>query len=53
MTFFKMTSHKQVSKPKEDWIKVEHTHEPLVSQEAWDAALPGFCCWYLVRRGRS
>ena len=29
--------HKQVSKPKEDWIKVEHTHEPLVSQEAWDA----------------
>ena len=40
MTFFKITSisgtvsykvHKQVSKPKEDWIKVEHTHEPLVS----------------------
>ena len=29
--------HKQVSKPKEDWIKVEHTHEPLVSQEVWDA----------------
>ena len=21
--------HKQVSKPKADWIKVEHTHEPL------------------------
>ena len=29
--------HKQVSKPKEDWIKVEHTHEPLISQEVWDA----------------
>ena len=29
--------HKQVSKPKADWIKVEHTHEPLVSQEVWDA----------------
>lgn len=33
--FYKV--HKQVSKPKEDWIKVEHTHEPLVSQEVWDA----------------
>ena len=29
--------HKQVSKPKTDWIKVEHTHEPLISQEVWDA----------------
>ncbi len=29
--------HKQVSKPKADWIKVEGTHEPLVSQETWDA----------------
>ncbi len=29
--------HKQVSKPKEGWIKVEHTHEPLVSREVWDA----------------
>ena len=29
--------HKQVIKPKADWIKVEHTHAPLVSQEVWDA----------------
>ena len=29
--------HKQVSKPKENGIKVEHTHEALVSQEVWDA----------------
>lgn len=29
--------HKQVSKPKEDWVKVENTHEPLISQEVWDA----------------
>jgi len=27
--------HKQVIKPKADWIKVEHTHAPLVSQEVW------------------
>ena len=31
--------HKQVSKPKADWIKVEHTHEPLVSQEVRNAPL--------------
>ena len=30
-------NHKQVSKPKEDWIKVENTHEPIISQETWDA----------------
>lgn len=29
-------NHKQVEKPKEEWIKVENTHEPLISQEAWD-----------------
>lgn len=29
--------HKQISKPKEDWIRVENTHEPLISQETWDA----------------
>lgn len=29
--------HKQISKPKEDWVKVENTHEPLVTQELWDA----------------
>ena len=28
--------HKQISKPKEDWVKVENTHEPLVTQELWD-----------------
>ena len=30
-------NHKQVSKPKEDWIKVENTHEPLISLETWEA----------------
>lgn len=30
-------NHKQVEKPKEEWIKVENTHEPLISQETWDA----------------
>ena len=29
-------NHKQVEKPKEEWIKVENTHEPLITQEAWD-----------------
>lgn len=29
--------HKQVSKPKEEWVRVENTHEPLISQETWDA----------------
>ena len=29
--------HKQISKPKEDWIRVENTHEPLISQETWKA----------------
>ena len=28
--------HKQISKPKEEWVKVENTHEPLISQEVWD-----------------
>lgn len=28
--------HKQVEKPKEEWIRVENTHEPLISQETWD-----------------
>ena len=30
-------NHKQVSKPESEWIRVENTHEPLVSQEVWDA----------------
>lgn len=28
--------HKQVSKPQSEWIRVEGTHEPLVSAEVWD-----------------
>ena len=28
--------HKQVEKPKDEWICVENTHEPLISQETWD-----------------
>ena len=30
-------NHKQISKPESEWIRVEHTHEPLISQEIWDA----------------
>ena len=30
--------HKQVSKPKEDWIKVEYTHEPLGCGNLFDTA---------------
>ena len=30
-------NHKQVSKPESEWIRVEHTHEPLIPQETWDA----------------
>ena len=30
-------NHKQVSKPESEWIRVENTHEPLISQEVWDA----------------
>ena len=28
--------HKMVSKPKSEWIRVENTHEPIISQEVWD-----------------
>jgi len=28
--------HKQISKPESEWIRVENTHEPLISQEVWD-----------------
>ena len=28
--------HKQVAKPESEWIRVENTHEPLISQETWD-----------------
>ena len=27
---------KQIAKSAEEWIKVENTHEPLISQETWD-----------------
>ncbi len=29
-------NHKQIAKPEAEWIKVENTHEPLVSKETWD-----------------
>ena len=28
--------HKQIDKPEAEWIRVEGTHEPLVSMEVWD-----------------
>ena len=28
--------HKQIGKPESEWIRVEGTHEPLISQEVWD-----------------
>ncbi len=27
--------HKQVAKPEEEWIRVENTHEPLISLDVW------------------
>ena len=30
-------NHKQISKPESEWIRVENTHEPLISQGVWDA----------------
>lgn len=32
-------SKKLVSKPKEDWIRVEGTHEPIISREVWDTVV--------------
>lgn len=29
-------NHKQRSCPREEWIRVEHTHEPLVTMEQWN-----------------
>lgn len=29
-------NHKQVGKPKDEWIRVESTHEPLIEPELWD-----------------
>lgn len=31
-------NHKQVSKPEEQWVKVENTHEPLIGMEQWETA---------------
>lgn len=28
--------HRQINKPENEWIRVESTHEPLVSQQVWD-----------------
>ena len=28
--------HKQIPKPVEEWIRVENTHEPLITPEVWD-----------------
>ena len=30
-------NHKQITKPQSEWIKVENTHEPLISQDVWNA----------------
>ncbi len=30
-------NHKQIAKPKSDWIRIENTHEPLITQDIWDA----------------
>ena len=32
-------SKKLVSKPKEEWIRVEGTHEPIISREVWDTVV--------------
>ena len=29
---------KKIRKPKEEWFKVENTHEPIISKELWDQA---------------
>jgi len=29
-------NHKQVDKPKDEWVKVENTHEPIISLEVWE-----------------
>lgn len=28
---------KQIDKPKEDWIRVENTHEPIIDMDTWNA----------------
>ena len=29
-------NHKQVDKPKEEWIKVENTHPPIIDMDTWE-----------------
>lgn len=31
-------NHKQVDKPKEEWIKVENTHPPIIDMDTWKLA---------------
>ena len=31
-------NHQRIHKDKEDWIVIEHNHEPIISQELWDKA---------------
>ena len=31
-------NHKFVDKPKEEWIKVENTHEPIIDMDTWELA---------------
>lgn len=32
-------SRKLISKPEEEWIRVENTHEPIISREIWDTCV--------------
>ena len=29
-------NHKQIDKPKEEWIRVENTHEPIIDMDTWE-----------------
>ncbi len=32
-------NHKQIDKPKSEWIKVENTHEPIIDMKTWNACV--------------
>ena len=32
-------NHKQIDKPKSEWIKVENTHEPIIDTDTWNACV--------------
>ena len=32
-------SHKLIDKPKDEWIRVEGTHEPIISRDVWDTVV--------------